>query len=128
MAYPTYNGSNPNPTTQDIDVLCQSVRDNVQVVHDSVVSGAMPGWDMTPRNSADTGPPTNPEQPPLIKYVNGAQALHKTITWGTSGGADGNPTQIAYKYSTDSGATFTTISTQSITYDANGNVTGTSWS
>lgn len=128
MAYPVYNGTKPDPTTDDGNAVCQAVRDNDQVIRDAVVSGNLSGWNMTPRNAADTGAPPDPTQPPMIKFEKSTEEIQMVITWGTTGGADGNPTQIIYKYSSNSGSTFDTIGTQTITYDANGNVTGTTWS
>ena len=55
-------------------------------------------------------------------------ALGATLTWGTTGGAAGNVTQAVYAYSANSGSTYDTVGTLSITYDTAGYVTGTTWS
>jgi len=44
------------------------------------------------------------------------------------GGGAGNVTQAVYAYSSNSGGSYDTIGTLSITYDTAGYVTGTTWS
>ena len=66
-------------------------------------------------------------KPDNIIYANGTQRVKEAITWGTTGGATDNPVTIVYSYSSNSGGAYTTIKTQTVTYDVDANVTGTSW-
>jgi len=68
------------------------------------------------------------DQPENALRTKGTEMLLAAITWGTSGGADGNPVQITYAWSNDSGASWSSIGTVSIAYDARGNPSTTTWS
>lgn len=121
MAYTAFNNSTPDPATQTPGQCFDSDRQNLHALRDAVVTGAMAGWDLTP--SGGTA-----EQPTTLKYNRGtSEYLKVALTWGTSGGADGNVTQAVLSYSTDD-VTYDTIGTETITYDANGNVTAVAWS
>lgn len=69
-----------------------------------------------------------PETPVSLCYTKATERVASHITWGVSGGSTGNPSVIKYYYSSDSGATYNIIGTNTITYDANANVTSTTWS
>lgn len=49
--------------------------------------------------------------------------IRATITWGTTGGEEYNPTGIVWDYSADGGGAYDTIATQALTFDANGDLT-----
>ena len=87
---------------------------------EDVLCGA-PFWDFTPAGGTA-------EQPATVTYSRSTSRFRGSITWGTSGGEDGNPTTIVWAFSGDSGTTYNTIATQAFTYDASANVTGMSWS
>ena len=107
--------------TQTGTVFADKARHNINAIADAVLMGALPGY----AYSVQSG--TN-EQPTVVHHTNGNDIIRLEITWGSSGGADGNPTQIIYKVSDNGGTDWTTIKTQTISYDANGNVSSTSWS
>ena len=120
MAYDFLDRSSP-VITQTGTVFADKARHNINAIADAVLMGALPGY----AYSVQSG--TN-EQPTVVHHTNGNDIIRLEITWGSSGGADGNPTQIIYKVSDNGGTDWTTIKTQTISYDANGNVSSTSWS
>lgn len=67
-------------------------------------------------------------QPQSLLYTKTTERVRAALTWGTAGGEAGNVTVAVYGYSSDSGATYSTIKTNTITYDGSGNVTATTWS
>ncbi|WP_448508794.1 hypothetical protein [Immundisolibacter sp.] len=70
----------------------------------------------------------DPLQPTGLSYSKSTERIRAALTWGTSGGEAGNVTVAHYSYSSDSGASYDSIGVNTITYDGNGNVTGTTWS
>ena len=68
------------------------------------------------------------EQPAEVVYSEGAQRVRVTLTWGTSGGGDGNVISAVYEYSDNSGVSYSPEGTKTISYDAAGNVVSTTWS
>ena len=76
---------------------------------------AMVGWSLAP--SGGTA-----EEPALLTYALGTKRAKIELTWSS-----GKVTVAVYSRSTDSGATWSAIGTQTITYDANDNVTGVAW-
>ena len=124
MAYDFFDKDKPDPSVDNGTNAATNIKKNQQALRDCIIVGTFFNWSMTPRNSIDTGPPTDPTKPPLIKYVNGDEIIKSVLTWNASGSV----TKVVYSYSSDSGQTYTTIKTKNITYDTNGNVTGTTWS
>lgn len=121
MAYTAFDGSKPDPTTQGITAYSQSVRDNEQALRDAVIAGALAGFNMT--QSGGTA-----EQPANILFTKSTEIVKLALTWGSSGGEDGNVTQIVASYSSDSGAGYDTIGTATFTYDSNAYCTAITWS
>jgi hypothetical protein len=121
MAYTAFDPTEPDPSTQNITEFGQSVQDNQAALRDAVVGGTMAGWAMTP--SGGTA-----EQPAVITYAKSTERVKIDLTWGSSGGADGNVTQAVFSYSSNSGTDYDTMGTETISYDTAGNPTGTSWS
>lgn len=68
------------------------------------------------------------DSPKSLCYTKSTERVRAALTWGTAGGEAGNPTVIAYSYSSDSGASYAAIGTKTITYDGSGNITATTWS
>lgn len=84
-----------------------------------VVMGQGDGWALS--TSGGTA-----EEPAQLIWSNGVQRVRASITWGTTGGQDGNPTAITWAVSQDSGANYATVgSAATLTYDANGYMTST---
>ena len=117
MAYVPFVDSKPVATDTGLDVI-DDIRENLMAMRDAVVIGMMAGWSYAP--TVGTG---SASQPQYYIYSKGTERLRATVTWGTSGGANGNPTQVVWEYSSNSGSTYDSIDTRSITYDADGNVT-----
>jgi hypothetical protein len=106
------------------DVVINNTRQNLMAVRDGLVAGAMKGWNMSLTGG-------NQEEPATILYSNNSntEAVRLTITWGTTGGEDGQPTVIVYAYSSDDfGAVNETIGTCTFGYNANGTLITTTWS
>lgn len=105
-------------------IVINNTRENLMALRDAVVAGVLADWDM-----AATG--GTAEEPTQILYSknDNTEAIRLTITWGTTGGEDGNPKTIVYAYSTDDfGASNEAIGTWTGTYDSSGNLTAETWS
>ena len=124
MAYTHYDNANPLATQTGPNVV-DSMRENLLALRDSIVMGALYGWDLTVVQGTGTA-----EQPQYLKYSRGSsEYLRAELTWGTSGGEDGNVTVAAYAYSTDNfSSSNEAIGTLTISYDSDANVTATAWS
>lgn len=120
MAYEHFDETTPNGT-QSGTAFAQSTRDNLLAMRDMIVMGCMPGWAM-----AATG--GTADQPTTLTYSRTTERIRATITWGTTGGASGNPQSVAFDYSANGGADWDAVGTETITYDASGNVTASAWS
>lgn len=125
MPYDHYDYTLPDPSIQDGDEVFNSIRINLNAMRDSIVIQGFVGWNYTP--SGGTA-----DQPAVFLYskehASGEwEYIKGEVTWGTSGGEDGNVTQVVYSYSTDD-ITYVAMGTKTITYDADGYVTGSSWS
>lgn len=121
MAYVPFDTAEPDPSTESITEFGTATRANFAALRDAVIMGTVAGWDMTP--SGGTA-----EEPGTLTYDKSTERVKAVITWGSSGGEDGNPTQVVYSYSSNSGTDYDTIGTLTISYDTSGNVTGTAWS
>lgn len=120
MAYNAFTDGKPVGTDTGLEAI-DYMRENLMALRDAVVAGAMAGWDYAP--SGGTA-----DEPATVTYSKSTERIRGSITWGSSGGADGNPTEIVWEYSSDSGSTWDAIGTESITYDASANVTAVTWS
>lgn len=120
MVYVKFTPDTPVITDTGAEVI-DDTRQNLMALRDAVVAGAMVDWNM----AASGGTAAEPTQ---ILYSKGTERVRLTITWGTTGGEDGNPVTVVYAYSANSGGAYDTIGTWSGTYDANGNLTAETWS
>lgn len=117
MAYTIFDPAKPDAATQNGTAFAQSTRDNLKAVRDAaIMGGCFYGWNM-----AATG--GTAAEPTTLTYSKGTERVRATLTW-----ASGNVTQAVYAYSSNSGTSYDTIGTKTITYDASGNVTATTWS
>jgi hypothetical protein len=122
MAYTLFDPTTPDATTQTLTQMGQSERNNLKAVRDAcIMGGGFYGF-----NLAVSG--GTADQPALLTYTKGTEKIKAALTWGTTGGEAGSVTVADYSYSSDSGNTWVTIGTKTITYDANANVTATTWS
>ena len=120
MAYVQFDQTKPDGTANG-SVTLQHIRENLAAMRDIVTLGAAPGWNYS--WSGGTA-----DKPTVMLWSRGTERLRSTNTWGTTGGAADNITQAVFAYSSNSGGAYDTIGTQSISYDASGNVTSTTWS
>jgi hypothetical protein len=110
----------------DGDVVINNTRENLMALRDAIAAGALVDWDMSLTIGAGTA-----EEPDEILYSNNSntEAIKLDITWGTTGGEDGQPTVIVYHYSTDDfSVSDETIGTLTNTYNSNGTLTAAVWS
>jgi hypothetical protein len=122
MAYTLFDPTTPDATAQTLTQMGQSERNNLKAVRDAcIMGGGFYGF-----NLAVSG--GTADQPALLTYSKGTEKIKAALTWGTTGGAAGSVSVAVYSYSSDSGSTWATIGTKTITYDANANVTATTWS
>lgn len=121
MTYTAFDKSKPDGATQNGTQAMQSIRDNLAAIRDGVILGAYPGWDFS--KSGGTA-----EQPAIIYFKKSTDWLKVALTWGTTGGEDGNVTVAVYSFSANSGSSWDVIGTETITWDVNGLVTATTWS
>lgn len=105
------------------DIVINNTRENLMATRDAVVAGVMPGWDFTRIVGGGSD-----EEPDSITYKNGVEWIRLTITWGTTGGDDGNPTVIVYEYSANSGGLYHPMGTLTNTYNGLGTLTASVWS
>jgi hypothetical protein len=120
MAYTPFDSTKPT-TSQTRQAAIDSIHANEMANRDMAIIGDAKGWDYSV--SGGTA-----EQPAITYRKNGAEWLRATLTWGTTGGEAGNVTVATYAYSSNSGGAWDTIGTLTFTYDANGNLTSTTWS
>lgn len=120
MTYSAFDQTRPDGLSSGA-VTLEHVRENQAALRDMILLGAAPGWSFAP--SGGTA-----EQPAQILMIRGTERLRTLLTWGSSGGSDGNVTQMVCGYSSNSGVTFETIGTFAVSYDANGNVVSGVWS
>lgn len=120
---PTTAGS-PTPSRQS---TIDDTRKNIMALRDILVAGGMvQGFDFS--TSGGTA-----EQPADILYKKGTEWIKITLTWGTTGGEDGNVTKAVFRYSSNSGVGYDGMAddageyVMTLTYDANGNCTATTW-
>lgn len=121
MAYTVFDPAKPDATTQNGTQFAQSIRDNLSAIRDGVVVGAIAGWNFSKSGGSA-------EMPAIVLYTKGTGRLRITLTWGTTGVATDNVTVAVYAYSSNSGSTYDTIGTKTITWDAAGLITATTWS
>lgn len=122
--YVEYSSTLPDATAQSIAEMGGSMRTNGDALRDAVVAGFMPGW-----NFAASG--GSAEEPAALTYSKGTERIRASLTWGTTGGEDGNVTVMLLEYSSDSGSSYvdlTALSTLTVSYDSSGNVTAATWS
>ena len=122
MVYTKFTPDKPVIADTGAEVI-DYTRDNLMALRDAIVAGALVNWDM----AASGGTAAEPAQ---LLYSNNSntEAIKLLITWGTTGGEDGNPTSIVYRYSSDDFSTVDDIiGTWGGTYDANGNLTAETW-
>lgn len=120
MAYVAFDSTKPT-TAQTRQAAITSILQNGLALRDMLIMSDAPGFDYSVSGGTAA-------QPAIVYRKKSTEWLRGSITWGSSGGSDGNPTVIVYAYSADSGSTWDTIKTVTYAYDASGNVITSTWS
>lgn len=125
MPYTAYDKTKPVTSPDTRQQSIDSIRNNLNALRDMLVAGVpVSGWNYSV--SGGTA-----EQPQYMFYKNGVEWIRATLTWGTTGGADGNVTIMQLHYSGNSGGAYdalTPYSTITYAYDSNANLVTTTWS
>lgn len=126
MTYAAADFSKPT-TAQTRQAAIDDIRENLLALRDVLVAaGLLPGWDYSV--SGGTA-----DQPAVIYFKRGTEWVRIDLTWGTSGGADGNVTKAAYYYSSNSGGAWDAMAdiageyVAHLSYDASANLTTLTW-
>jgi len=135
MAYVPYIETTPDPTSENGTVAFDSTRENLVALRDAIVmNGTFPGWDGEAQDSDDS-PSSTPDQPDQWVYSKGTERVKVELTWGSSGGADGNVTEVIASYSANSGTLYEVmgdtgypLGKMTITYDVDANAISWTWS
>jgi len=132
MATPTYVPFDPaKPAiTQTRQAEIDAARTNALAMRDCFIAmlGLVSGW------ALGTYSPNGPEKPVGVYPYRGAEWFWVVYTWGTTGGATDNPTQINVSYTNDSLSTTVIMpdlsgkSVATIAHDADGYVNSITWS
>jgi len=117
MAYTQYNPAKPDPTADNGTNAFNNTRFNLNAIRDGVIMNNMPGWNVTPSG-------TDLSQPTLVTYNKVNESIKADVTWNVNGVV----TKIIYSYKALPGDPWSTVGTITITYDANQNFTGLTWS
>ena len=122
MAYTDLSIVNP-VATQDGDDVPNSARTNDLALRDGFIMEAMKSFVFSQSSSSTGSPTTTVDQPAYWFFKSGAIWLRGTITWGAGAGTNGNPTQIVWDLSSNTGGDYTTgtggnICTQTFSWDA----------
>lgn len=136
MTYTAFNPALPDGGTQNGTAFSASARANLTAMRDQIVAmGGMSGFNYIA--SGGTA-----EQPAKLYYKRSTEVVRIDLTWGSSGGSDGNVTKAAYYYAAnETHASFPTSTSgtyegmvdgsgyyvQSFTYDSSANLTSTTW-
>jgi hypothetical protein len=127
MAYTAYDGAKPDAATQNGTQFASSTRSNFQALRDYLAAfGALPGFNYSVSGGTAA-------QPAELYYKRSTEWIKIVLTWGSSGGSDGNVTKAAFYYSSNSGSAYDGMAdasgnyVQTLAYDASGNLTTTTW-
>lgn len=119
MAYEAFDISSPVATQTAVSAM-DSTRKNLNALRDGVVLGTFKAWNMS------VGAPRS--QPTSVLFSKGDERLKMAINYGSTGVTDGLPNIMVHTYSSNAASTYITVGTETITYDASGNVQAIAWS
>jgi hypothetical protein len=126
MTYTALDATKPT-TAQTRQAGVDSMRTNIAAVRDALIfTGFIQGFNYSVAAGTNA-------QPTQVLYKRSTEWIKVDITWGTTGGEDGNPKKYALYYSSNSGSAYDPMADASgnyvltITYDANGDVSATTW-
>lgn len=127
MAYDAYDVAKPDAATQNGANFGEATRDNLRTLRDILAAGGL----VQGFNYSVTGGTAS--QPATLLLKRSTEWIKVDLTWGSSGGSDGNVTKMAFYYSSNSGGAYDGMADLSgyyvltLTYDASGNLTSTTW-
>lgn len=119
MTYTAFDLSKPT-TAQTRQAAITSILQNGLALRDACVIAQFPGFDYSVSGGTAA-------QPAIMYFKKSAEWIKAALTWGSSGGSDGNVTVAVWSYSADSGSSYSTIGTATYTYDTDGNLTAVAW-
>ena len=125
MAYVHYDDTVPDGATQTPTEIGDSSRSNMQALaHSLIMNGSLPGWNVATADDDGTEPATTPDTPERIIFKKGTEWVIVVLTYN----GNDDVTVAESRYSTNSGSTYDTIGTFTITYDGSGNFQSAAWS
>lgn len=126
MAYTALDPTVPT-VAQTRQAAIDAARTNMQAMRDALIAcGTVQGF-----NYSVTG--GTAEQPATLLYKKGTEWVKIDLTWGNSGGSDGNVTKAAFYYSSNSGGAYDAMADDdgnyvvTLAYDASANLTTSTW-
>ena len=137
MAYTAFNIAKP-VVSDTRQVAVDYMRTNIAAMRDNLVAtGIVQGFNYSVSGGTAS-------QPGTLWYKRSTEVVKVVLTWGTTGGEDGNVTKMAFYYAPDeshgsfpasTNGTYSAMGdltngyyVNTIAYDVNGNVTTTTWS
>ena len=122
MAAIPFDSANPAGTQTGPSAI-DSMRNNLKALRDSILMGQANGYLFSQSSSSTGSPTTTVDQPAYWFWKNGATWLRATLTWGAGAGTNGNPTNIVWDMSINTGTDYTTspggnLYTQTLTWDS----------
>lgn len=121
--YKKFDRNKPNGAVDDGAATLTGINENEQALLDAVAGGIAVDWNLS---ILSPGP-----EPADVTIADADDANHVqklTITWGTSGGASGNPVTVVQQRSYDGGSTWTDPKTCTIAWNASGDPVSATWS
>jgi hypothetical protein len=143
MTYPAYDGTKPDPASQNGTAFGTSIRQNMKVLRDYLATiGMVPGWRYYKLDG--TGSASQPQYAYYRNGAAGAEAIRVELVWGTVGGEAGNVTKMKFHYAsneTTAAGSFPASTNgtyegmvdasgyfvMTLSYDTNGYCTATTW-
>ena len=114
MSYTQFDSANPVVGQTRFNAI-ESMRNNLLALRDMSLFKMAVGFNFTKVGGTA-------EQPAQHFFKKGAEWIRNDLTWGATGGAEGNVTLMVRYKSLNSGASYDLIETITFTYDANGNL------
>lgn len=114
MSYTQFDSANPVVGQTRFNAI-ESMRNNLLALRDMSLFKMAVGFNFSKAGGTA-------EQPAQHFFKKGAEWIRNDLTWGATGGAEGNVTQMVRYKSLNSGASYDLIETITFTYDANGNL------
>lgn len=122
-AYKKFDASKPDTDVTDGAATIQGLIENMEALLDAANVGMAVDWD-----GAVTTPGAQPDVFIATDQADTTQKERVSITWGSSGGSANKPTVITFERSYDSGSTWSTAKTMTITWNASGHYVSHVWS